>query len=566
MLLRNSLCIATRAIRKQDNFADIKPAIQVLEHFLNIGLIDAAKIAQINQPEDLGLSWKESIKTDHQNSDIQQEQLSQSLQRFAFSVLEWMQYPDCAPAVGRFLLVYFKSLGEIHSDDAFHTSKDGAMPMWIFPVKQALERHQELLEVFEIHVLPGLLRLGPNDVKAFLQILPFESIQRGYVGVSSTSDIQLCILVAKTAAEGSSLREHIGQEQSTLLDTENLAISLLEHASSSVRVAALSLVIFSSASTRPFSQRVLCRIRQCIPCFHVEVNAKPRNEFIALMKKLCVRLQGATLVLLRHCQDQGASTRGQASTAAQSVATYNGKGEASSENIIEQALDESKYILEEHIAFRKWYMVFLLEELRPTSSYQSHITALRILEYLLERIIALRNTSSKSCDDYFGALSENLPRRLFLRPLTELLLDPFDDVRHFANRVFDLHHSTCRIPPIGAERDDKAGSVDQGPKDQLENDDDRGKANHSILADLNKAEDRARTTGRADHADGLGRLYNLLFTSSGTLNKSPEWYQTHYLIMDHVISSLEKEIDIARNDLLLAVGNIPLHGHLIALR
>lgn len=565
LLLGISTCIATRAIRKQDDFANIKPAIQVLEHILSTGLINAAEIAQIKKPEELGLSRMRSIETDRQDYSTQQEKISLSVQKFASSVLEWVQYPDCAPAVGRFMPTFFKSLELKKSDDAVSTSKYGVPPLWISPVKQALERHEELLDVFEIHILPGLFRLGPADVEAFLKTLPLQRIQRGNIGSSSVSDIQLCLLVAKTA-EDPSLRKKPGQGQCTSLDLESLGTSLLENSSSSVRIAALSLLVSSSTSTRPFSPRVLRRVRQCIPYFHVEGNAKPRNEFIALVKKLCTRLQGATLSLLRQARDQDSMIGEQASAAVPFVATFDSKEPVSLENAAEKVLNEDLPVLEEHLAFRKWYMVFLIQELRPTATYQSHITALKVLDLLTVQTIALRNTPSRSHIEYFNALNEHLPRGLFWRALTELLSDPFDDVRQSACRIFDLYLSTNSLPWRGGETDEKPDLVDRRAKFQTDNEDDNREANHSVFLDLKKAEDRARMTGRADHADGLGRLYNLLSTTSAALAKPAGWHQSLRLILDHLISTLEKEVNVARNDLLFAVSNMPLHGHLIALR
>ena len=560
LLLGISTCLATRAIRKQHDFASIKPAIQVLEHFLSTGLISAAEIAQVRSAEQLGLFRAEATKNDGQDLDTQQGQINQSVQDFALKLLEWIKYPDCAPAVGRFLPVLFKSLIESQSDDAGRTSNDAATPLWISPTKQSLERYQELLDVFEIHILPGLLCLGSADVEAFLRLLPFESLQRGNIGSTSISDIQLCLLVAKTAG-GPSLRNNFG----TSLNLENLGTSLHAHSSSAVRLAAFSLLVSSSASSTPLCRRVLRRMRQCIPHFHVEANAKPRNEFIALMKKLCMRIRSATLSLLRRDQNTYNVTGAQASSAAHFFARLDDEGPVGSGNVTEQVLNEM-YILEEHLSFRRWYMVFLLQELRPTATYQSHITALKVLSFLIEQTIALRNTPSRSHSDYISALNEDLPKRLFVRPLTELLLDPFDDVRQAANRVFDLYLSTNSSPQTREERDDSQELRNQEAKYETDNDDEYRKDNESILFNLIRAEDRAGITGRADHADGLGRLYNLLFTTCGALAKPAGWHQSRFLILDHVISMLEKEVDIASKDLLFAVSHMSLHGHLIALR
>ena len=570
LLLRFGIYTATQAIRKQHDFADIKAAMQVLEHFINSGLVDAVEVAESKRPEEPGISGKKSIYKDDQNSDTRQEEVNQSLQKFAFHVLEWMQYPDCAPAVGRFLPVYFKSVEESQSDKAVPTSEDHVVPLWLPIMKRALEQHQGLLEVFEIHILPGLLRLGPADVNAFLQLLPLERIQHGSIGSSSLSDIQLCLLVAKQA-EHSSLRDYFSQGQ-TSLDVGTLGINLLEHSSSSVRIASLSLLVSSSTSLRTLCRRVLRRLRQCIPYFHVEVNVKPRNEFIALMKKLCMRLQAATMSLLRRGQDSDTLTNEQIEeqthVAAPPVARSDGEGLVSPRNVFRMPNPESD-ILEEHLAFRKWYMVFLVQELRPTASYQSHITALKMLEVLKEHTVALHNTPSKVHNDYTSALNEHLPTGLLSRHLTELLLDPFDDVRQSANTVFDLHLSINSILQKSTsckEKDVKPYLMDEEAKDQAGNEEHHRRAVNSLLDDTNKAENIAGTTGRADHADGFGRLSNLLCTYNGALAKPHRWDHSHHSIVKRIISTLEEDIDVAKDDLLFAVSARPLHGHLIALR
>ena len=568
LLLGTAICTASRAIRKEHDTADVKPAIQVLEHFLTKDLISTAEIAQIKKPEELRNSRNSSVNMDNQSHDTQQGQVNQSVKEFALSALEWVQYPDCAPAVGRLLPVLFTSLEESQSNSAVHISEEAVRPLWISPVKQYLERHQGLLEVFGIHVLPDLLRMGPTHVNAFLKILPFENIQRGNIGLSSIPDIQLCLLVAKTA-EHPGLKKFFSQRHSRLLDAEDLGISLLEHSSSDVRIAALSLLLSSSASARPFSGRVLHRVRQCIPYFHVEVNPKPRNEFIALMKKLCMRVRDATISLLRRGQDPGTFNGEQTATAASPVASVNCEQPVSSMDTLEQAIDDVPRILEEHLAFRKWYMVFLLRELHPTASYQSHITALKVLECLMGQDCACRNTSMKGGQDYIDSLNEHLPRGLFLRPVTELLLDPFDDVRQYADTVLSLYLTTIsssRISKLAGEAEHKVGLVDREAKNQADDEVDQPSVNQSIVSALNKAEKIAGLTGRADQADGFGRLTNILYETAGTLAKPARWHQSCYLIVDHLLSTIEEEVDIAKEDLLIAVSSKPLHGRLIALR
>ena len=161
---------------------------------------------------------------------------------------------------------------------------------------------------------------------------------------------------------------------------------------------------------------------------------------------------------------------------------------------------------------------------------------------------------------------------MFLRPLTELLLAPFDDVRQSANTVLDIYISMNSSQQMSISREgihDQVDPVDQNAKNQAHLVDDEEhihKFNDATLVDFSRAEKKLGITGRADHADGSGRLNNLLFTISGTIGRSDDWRQSRYLIVNRVISKLETEVDIAKDDLLLAVSSMPLHGHLIALR
>ena len=433
------------------------------------------------------------------------------------------------------------------------------------------------LRLFEHHILPGLLLLSPGDTGAFLSTLRLDDINREGVGSSTIADLQLSVLVAKVTADlkpnkstsdilktNNNIVEvpspviasagddrHITRRgDGVLIDSENLGINLLEHASSSVRMAALSLLVTSSALLKPMSRRVIHHLQMCLPHFHVEANAKSRNEFIALMKKLCMRLRGATMSLLRatHAPEAPGLEEDSKSTAnseSNSVEHQSGIGED----------------LRAHTAFRRWYLLFLIHELRPTASYQSHITALRILHPLLEGEVAGRRTLSKSDIEYFKALDENVPRGLVLGPIFDLLLDPFDDVRHWAALVYEVYFQLSLIQPFLStmgEVEDEAHKARQDRQYYI--------AQGMIHTALLMAESKAEITGRADHADGVGRLYSLLYGSSRVLEKPISWHHSNVLIVDRLISKLEEEVKIAKGDLLQALSNASLHGHLIALR
>jgi hypothetical protein len=586
LLTRHAVSHAVVAICKQQGIANIKSAIQGLEHLTHKGVVTAVEIVGFVTPrfentraiEDFSsTSLADREARTLTNSDAQWIRL---VQKFTLSVLGWVQYPDCAPAAGRFLATFFTSLNADKDDPAKLIFKEQELPLWISPVKEALERHPELFEAFEYHILPGLLHLSPNDTSAFLSTLRLDEIARGDAGSSTIADLHLCILVAKVAIDFKpnngavsangflNTSKHIRAEfplevtskgdnphvvwgnLGILVNPVDLGIQLLENASPSVRMAALSLLVSSPALFKPPSRQVIHSLRRCLPCFHVEANAKRRNEFIAVMKKLCMRLRASTILLLR---------------AGQTLET------AGVDNISDASADSKRDSrkhpsdigdnLRGHFALRRWYLLFLTHQLRPTASYQSHITALKILHTLITGEVAGRAAMSKIDIGYFKALDEDVPRDSVIRPILDLLLDPFDDVRHWASLVYEAHFQLNLVqtfPSTKCKLEDDAQYV---RKDQH-----CYAANSMIHTALLRAESKAKTTGRADHADGVGRLHYLLYGSNRVLGEKILGHHSNLLLVDHLISKLEEEVKISRGNLSQAVSNASLHGHLIALR
>ena len=566
-LIEHVVTRATRAICGQPDTASIKPAIQALEHFIHAGLISAQDVVKY-AIEISGVSQAISeagmgplVEGETESNSIQREK---SVEEFAMSVLGWVQFPDCAPAAGRFLSIFFQSLNAETSNQAV---SDETVPLWINPVKQTINLHPELFEELEHHVLPGLLTLNPTDTCAFLRTLPLRDITRGNVGADAASNIQLCFLIAKVAASlqigSGSVREdestltnvvansrgqHGTEEQeSFLIDSEALACKHLEHSSASVRLSALSLIISSSVASKPFTQRVLEILRICIPYFHVEVNPKARNEYIALMQKLCLRIRLAIMSFLKTDKNPLKIGFEESSTSKAASVTKDTAGWKTREQM-----------LRAHLVFRKRYLLFLLHELRPTASYQSHITALRILHPLLGREWASQVAANYN---YLNELDKALPWNIFYQPLYDLLLDPFDDVRQWAAMVIQLCIERGLAVHVLSPAKTIEGKTDKA--DQI------GK----VTADapvidrvLRMAEKKAKQTGRADHADGVGRLYELLYLSNRVIVESTKRHYSSFSILDRLISEMEKDVKSANNDLLQAIGNASLHGHLIALR
>lgn len=220
-------------------------------------------------------------------------------------------------------------------------------------------------------------------------------------------------------------------------------------------------------------------------------------------------------------------------------------------------------------SFSNWYIGFLVEELQPTASYQRHITALKILETMIpvaidgsgpgrlfDPAIIVDDESNSNKQQFFGSR--------FVRLLLDLVMDPFDDVRLVASSI--LKTIFWNMYPWDTDFRVGFASPSMNPSIYSLHVLPRRTYNSCILYTMRQAEGMMHLTGRADHADGVGRLYSLLYDSCRNLEIPMTWSASGWSIIDHILSALENDIKIALKDIRLAIKTAPLHGRLIALR
>ena len=327
---------------------------------------------------------------------------------------------------------------------------------------------------------------------------------------------------------------------------ESLGLALLAHAVPGVRIAALSFTIYSSSSTEPLSAEALNSLQQNIPSFHTEVAAKTRNEFTSQVRKLCSRLRNIL-------SSSGRNSR----LFSDAIPSLSSIRDAESSKWFAEDPHLSCDLLQLHIDFMKWYIIFTFQELHPAASYQRHITALKILHLFIHADFSTfisrftQNGDAKSLQDII--FNNHL-----VRLLLDLMMDPFDDVRSTAAVIL-------KLTPQELLR-----SSAEPRQSQPQNDEDEIVEKYLALAyplemphPLHRAETLMYRTGRADHADGVGRLYGLLYESS---NRLDNWRGGRKSILEHILFALGQDIENALVDLRLAVKTTPLHGRLMALR
>jgi len=164
----------------------------------------------------------------------------------------------------------------------------------------------------------------------------------------------------------------------------------------------------------------------------------------------------------------------------------------------------------------------------------------------------------------FNILNTNL-----VRAVLDLVMDPFDDIRHAAALVLRI-----------GNQEDAPGSADvcelpQDPSREMPSGTEATvKASASLITFIHRAEKVMLRSGRADHADGVARAYELLFEQAQwtllqgqtALSEPAPWWHTGLTIVEHLVTQLEDTTAVARWNFSSAAAELPMHGVLASIR
>lgn len=300
---------------------------------------------------------------------------------------------------------------------------------------------------------------------------------------------------------------------------------------------AFSLLISSPSTTRPYSSTALKLLRKHLATFFADSDAKFRNDVSGKARDMFRRVRGAIFVLKKSIPRAvaRAQKKGQSETAA--------SGDASNPilyhtNLISLPEAQLTNCLEYHQDFLHWYLQFLCAELTPTSSYQRHIAALKAVNYIL-RMEGEKSKSWETADDetlFFDRFDHT-----WVRALTDLIMNPFEDVRDQSALVIKRIYSDQRYKKFGLMAQYN-GADSTGELSEL----------------LKRADQLSSRTARADHSDGVGRVCQLLYRFSAGQQQRLE-------LLSKLIDGLEQKLSVAETDLGRAVLEAPLHGNFASL-
>ena len=309
----------------------------------------------------------------------------------------------------------------------------------------------------------------------------------------------------------------------------------LLHRESSIRIGALSLLIMAPSTAKPLTSSAMAAIINGLPSMHAESDSHSRGVILSLTRRLILRLKGGILKDSARLQQQYLAEEN----------LRGGKQRQHSKPIFERDEAETKTHLEAYIGF-------LNADIRPTASYQRHITALKALMLILESGLDPRvNLSDQKKSDSDGQWKVQVAifRPGLLRKLTDLLGDPFDDVR--ATSLYILNIFPPDILLNGLQGSSSSESCMR------------------LTNALSRAEKLASNTSRADHADTVARLYHLLFSSAepgGSKGNGQPWWSTKVGLVNAILEKMEDKLSLSGVLFNSSIRDAPLHGYLSALR
>ena len=339
-----------------------------------------------------------------------------------------------------------------------------------------------------------------------------------------------------------------------------------------IRSAALSLLIASPSTTRPVPKDVLFILRHNLASIHADIDVGVRNDTLWNTKRLMGRLRGGMSLLTKQLQR---------CTKAELIEQQRGHGSTSSfqtdrqPNSIAARRRELQIAQDSHDDFLDWYVRFLWSELGPTSTYQSHIMALKALLIVFEAgsdqwVLPPKATATEIKWPIACCFERPTSNRLLL----DLLMDPFEDVRAGAALILKKAHHRSRylsavdLPGGGGLSDSLFYPIQSAESFNLL----RGPMHLKLSTIAPRAATMMRDTGRADHSDGFARFFDLIFASCPEVEpaiidnhmKQDPW--TGIAIYEHVLSNLEVVTEVAQESIPKAASSYPMQGFLIALR
>ncbi|KAG9564645.1 hypothetical protein KCU71_g5793, partial [Aureobasidium melanogenum] len=507
--------------------APTRPAMQVLAHWLSKSVISVDELCDV--------FGRHSAKRN--------DQVSCSVQDVLAIVLRLAPYEDFASSAGSLAALILQKARPTDQSRAPLAFGNHYSSSWSSTVLDILKQKPQALEVLRLHVFPEIFQQDRPSFVAFVDQLGIRSILGRdqspeatlLLSTSQREEVLFCALsvgsklgLVKVVDVGQTT-ESVGLffEKDILCIPDVLLGDLLLRTSDAVRIAGLAMLTTSTTTTQPLSIGAMASLQKGLPFLHADADAGFRSELFSLIRHLMDRIKAATATLTKPPSK-------------------------SKKNTTKTPLDspsvpiQSSELVAAHRSFVEWYVAFLKTELRPTASYQRHISALKCISIIAKsgvdaQISGFQNTKSTGAT-VLWPFTLNVVDNEMTDLLIDLLLNAYDDVRSTAAEILSLVNSDLR-------HQSGVGDIPM------------------LVKVLAQAEEMFVFSGRADHADGVAHLYSILFSQCSRLNgNSEQWWASKCGILQRLVHTVEKTVQIAKLDIGGAVSKHPLYGLFISLR
>ncbi|KAI1646324.1 putative death-receptor fusion protein-domain-containing protein [Daldinia loculata] len=496
-------------ITQQSSRPSVKSAMVVLDCFIQKKLVYLCSILELYN-EIHGLPLDEDV-----------------WDAFVASIFAWMELHYLCHVVGNLLVTIFTS-SWYEDKDVRHEPNT-----WHRFIYRGLQINLDYLEPIKFYIFVQLFNVDRAGSLVYLRHL--SSLQRLTSKDSNGWDLNSMLWLAmleagkKVGVVDEPGRESEQDSQSGFQLRADVLERVLCHDSQEARTSAVSLLIASPSTTKPYTTEAIELLKQYLPSFYEDSDPKMRYDVLGHSRNMIKRIQN-TIESLRREADRISKKINKAKS-------NRGDKDSQLERHQNDTVAKLNAVLRQHEDFASWYVGFLKNELAPTTSYQRHITALKAMVFIAKPAPSHGSAILNSYE-----LSTLLIDVTWFRSILDLIMDPFDDVRETAASLV-----MALSPEIGnPELQKQMKELGKTPIEELR-------------SFCNKADELARRTARADHSDGAARSFELLCRWS--INS-----EERMRIPFTILSSLETKLSAAEQDLANAVLQAPVHGSFASLR
>lgn len=443
--------------------------------------------------------------------------------------------PELAASSGDLMAAFFK---KVKNSGASQEDSHSLSSAWVTPVRHLALQNLGNLELMSNYTLQPLFNIDPIGFRTFLDKLHLQNLLAGDMSEAPLPELTLLFASLQMAKKIGLVHDDqyipragtsSNEAQDALVLKSEVIGQFLFHREHSIKIAALSLLITAPATTKPVSSATIRAILKGLPSMHSE-SADPyaRGEILSLIRRLIPRLKGG--ILSEH------------ETFTETKIPHGRKHQP------KFARDDS-----ETRQCLKEYLELLKDDLRPTASYPRHIMALKTLIHLLESGLDARYAGHIAAKQAGNVTKWRVNVDVFepslLRLLVDLLLDPYEEVRATSLTLLNLFPQEVLLSGY-------ARPVD------------RKQVKPQLVDALNRSEQLASNTSRADHADTVARLYHIFFAAAddNSSKVTENWWETKQGVVDTILKKLEEKVSLAGGLFNSSMRDAPLHGYVSALR